>query len=296
MQIQASAVASFLGYPLEGRDMPLDGPSAISDPAPNTVMFVHRFREDRVDQLNAMPPLFIVAAEEYRGRLGHPHVLSPNPRLDFARLLVHFFEPPVPASIAPTAQIAATAIIGKGVSIGHFSVIGEGVSIGDGTAIAHHVVIGEHCVIGKDCSIRSNTVIGEKGFGFERDEEGTPIRIPHVGNVVVGDDVEIGACTTIVRATIGSTILCDHVKIDDQTIIAHNAYIGEKTMVTAALVGGSVRMGKRVWIGSGAIIRNGAVIEDDALVGMGAVVVKSVEKGTTVVGNPAKPLVKKTPG
>ena len=297
MRVQASVIATFLGLSLDGADMPVDGPSAISDPAPDTVLFANKFSEERAAQLNGLPSLFVVAAEGYRGKLTHPHVLSANPRLDFARLLEHFFEPAVSASIAPTAQIPDSATIGKEVSIGHYCVIGEHVSIGDGTVLEHHVVIADSCTIGKRCWIRSNTVIGGKGYGFERDDEGTPVRIPHLGNVAIGDDVEIGACTSIARGTLGSTTVCDHAKIDDHVFIAHNAYIGEKSMVIAhAEVSGSVRLGKRVWIGPCACVLNGVTLDDDAYVGIGAVVIRNVEKGVTVVGNPAKPLPKKSPG
>ncbi len=297
MPLHASAIAKFLGLALEGADAPVDGPSAISDPAPDTVLFANKFSDERAAQLNALPRLFVVAAEGYRGALAHPHVLSPNPRLDFARLIERFFEPVKPPSIAPTAQIPASATIGKDVSIGHYCVIGEGVSIGNGTVLEHHVVIADRCVIGRRCWIRSNTVIGGKGYGFERDDEGTPVRIPHLGNVVIGDDVEIGACTSIARGTLGPTVICDHAKIDDHVFIAHNAYIGEKSMIIAhAEVSGSVRLGKRVWIGPCACVLNGITLDDDAYVGIGAVVIRHVEKGTTVVGNPAKPLPKKTPG
>jgi len=146
---------------------------------------------------------------------------------------------------------------------------------------------------GADCRIKPNAVIGEEGFGFERDEDGVPIRIPHIGRVILGDRVEVGACTVIARGTIGNTVIGDDVKLDDHVFIAHNVTIGDKTLVVAgAVLCGSVSVGSEVWIGAGALIKEGVNIGDRAFIGMGAVVLKDVEPGMVMVGNPARVLRK----
>ena len=131
--------------------------------------------------------------------------------------------------------------------------------------------------------------IGTQGFGFERDEHGVPVRIPHLGEVRLGLDVEIGACTVIARGTIGDTIIGDHVKLDDHVFVAHNVEIGESTLVVAgAVICGSVKIGKRCWIGANSTIKEHVKIGDDAFVGMGAVVLDDVAENAVVVGNPAR--------
>lgn len=154
----------------------------------------------------------------------------------------------------------------------------ENFSRSQGTAfVGNGVTLGQHSVIGKD------------GFGFERDENGVPVRIPHFGNVIIGDRVEIGACTVIARGTIGDTVIGSHVKLDAMVFVAHNVVIGDCTLVVAgAVICGSAKIGKRCWIGANATIKEGIVIGDDCLIGMGAVVLKDVPPNSVMVGNPAR--------
>lgn len=212
-------------------------------------------------------------------------IISPNPRLDFARSLalldseVGFLWSDADPIIHPTARIGQHAVIGKGVRIGANSVIG------------HHVVIGDEVEIGDSCNIKSGAVIGEEGFGFERGDDGAAVRLPHIGIVKIGNDVEIGSLTTVCRGTLDDTEIHDGAKIDDHVHIAHNITVGEHAFVIAcAEVSGGVRIGKRAWIAPAATVLNQISIGDDAVVGLGAVVVRNVEAKTTVVGNPAKPL------
>jgi UDP-3-O-[3-hydroxymyristoyl] glucosamine N-acyltransferase len=233
--------------------------------------------------------LAVIAAEDLAPLIAASVIVAGNPRLAFARAVARYFEERPPPIIAATAIIPASATIGPGVDIGHYSVIGEGVSIGAGTRIGNHVSIGPGTRIGARCVIKSHAVIGEHGYAFEMSEEGKPIHLPHVGGVHIGDDVEVGSFTTIVRGTIGDTILSDHAKIDDHVHIAHNVRIGEGAFVIAnAEVSGSVDVGARAWIAPQASILNGLSIGEDAVVGLGAVVTRSVASGDVVVGNPAR--------
>lgn len=129
-------------------------------------------------------------------------------------------------------------------------------------------------------------VIGGDGFSFVAGN-----RMPHLGHVMIGDNVEIGAYSTVDRAVLQDTYIGDNVKIDHHVHVGHNAWIGRNTTITAgAIIGGSAEIGNDCWIGLGAIIRNKVVVGPNVTVGMGAVVISDVPDGATVVGNPARKL------
>jgi UDP-3-O-[3-hydroxymyristoyl] glucosamine N-acyltransferase len=141
--------------------------------------------------------------------------------------------------------------------------------------------------------IGKNTVIGGDGFGYARDSDGTLAKMPHKGNVIIYEDVEIGSNACIDRAVVGSTIIGAGTKIDNLVHVAHGVKIGRNCLIVAgAVIGGSCEIGDNVYIGIGAMIKNKIRIGNNAVIGMGAVVLKDVAEGETVVGNPAKPLIK----
>jgi UDP-3-O-[3-hydroxymyristoyl] glucosamine N-acyltransferase len=289
MTILASTIARFLDREMSGPDLELTHPVPAHSPASGALVFVKAFSEAWVDSLGPRQDICVLGPPEFASRLQGALIISDSPRLDFARAVEKFFVPAEPRVISDTARIHPSAHIGQNVGIGHYSVIGEGAVIGDGTVIRSHVVIHRNCRIGRNCLIKSSTVIGEEGFGFEFDAEGVPMRIPHLGAVVLGDEVEIGAMNVIARGTLGDTVLSDHVKTDDHVFIAHNVSVGENTVIIAcAEVSGSVKLGRDVWIAPSACIINQATVGDRGMVGLGAVVTKSVEAGMIVAGNPAK--------
>lgn len=214
-------------------------------------------------------------------------IASSNPRLDFARALawlnseVGFNTSSASPDIHPTARIGTACTIGNGVRIGAHCVIGNNVTIVAGTTI------GERCVV------KSGAVIGEDGFGFERDEAGLPVRLVHLGSVLIGNDVEIGSLTTICRGTLRNTVIEDHAKIDDHVHIAHNVTIRRGAMVIAcAEVSGGVELGEFSWVGPNASIIQQLKIGSGSLIGIAANVLKNVPDGAVMVGNPAKQLNK----
>jgi UDP-3-O-[3-hydroxymyristoyl] glucosamine N-acyltransferase len=292
IRVHASEIAEFLEEPLQGPDVNIEKPRSISQPVAHSLFFVKKFRPDWVALLNSAQDSLVLAGPEYAGHLRISHILVSRPRLALARVMRKFFTPAL-----PTAEVAATAVVhpgtrlGKRVSIGQYCVIGESVDIGDDTVIAHHVVIAPGSRIGCRCVIKSHAVIGEDGFGIEFDEDGRPLRLPHIGGVVLGNDVEVGALCTIAKGTLGDTILEDDVKLDDHVHIAHNVSIGAGTLLTAcAEISGSVQIGKHVWVGPNASVMNGIKIADETLIGLGAVVIRSSQRGQRLVGNPARPL------
>jgi UDP-3-O-[3-hydroxymyristoyl] glucosamine N-acyltransferase len=293
--IRASDIAIFLNKELIGKDVSIHSIGSINQLEPNSLIFAKKYTFELTEALNGVEELLVLAAQDYAGHLTTTHILCDNPRQVFSQVLQHFFNPVYIPSIASTAIIAPSAKIGKDVSIGHYTIIGENVEIGDFSIISHHVVIHDNCIVGKHCVIKPSTVIGDIGFGLEF-EDGIPTRIPHLGHVVIGNYVEVGALNAIARGTIENTVLGDHVKLDDHVFIAHNVHIGDNSVIIAgAEISGSVQIGKNVWVAPQASIINQVTIGDDALIGIGAVVTKSVESNMIVAGNPAKPLRRRFP-
>jgi UDP-3-O-[3-hydroxymyristoyl] glucosamine N-acyltransferase len=139
--------------------------------------------------------------------------------------------------------------------------------------------------IDENCKIKTGAVLGYEGFGFERHQDGEPFRIPHIGRLIIGCNVEIGANTVIARGTVGNTEIGNNVKIDDMVFIAHNCHIGDNTLIIAgAVICGSVMMGKNCWIGAGCRIKEKVNIGDGAIIGIGANVIKDVPAGATIAG------------
>ncbi len=142
-------------------------------------------------------------------------------------------------------------------------------------------------------TIKPGAIIGEAGFGFEVDEAGIPQRLMHLGGVVIGEGAEIGSFTTVCRGTLDDTVVEAFAKIDDHVHVAHNVHVGRGAMVIAgAVLCGSARIAAGAYVGASACIRQGLTVGAGAFVGMGAVVIRDVPPGVTVVGNPARELVR----
>ena len=147
--------------------------------------------------------------------------------------------------------------------------------------------------IGKNVIIEAFTRIGAEGFGYEPDENGALIQFPHIGRVIIEDDVEIGANVCIDRGALGDTIIGRGTKIDNLVHIAHNVKIGKNCQIVCQVgIGGSAEIGDNCFVGIGASIRNQIKIGKNVMVGMGAVVVKDVPDNMTIIGNPANPIPK----
>jgi UDP-3-O-[3-hydroxymyristoyl] glucosamine N-acyltransferase len=210
--------------------------------------------------------------------------------LEILHFISRFFvEPENSDAVLGSSHIHSTAIIAEDVTIGPFSVLGAGVVIGNGCRIGANCHI-ENAVIGAYTKLSSGVVIGGSGFGFEEDPlTGTTLEFPHVGGVVIGDGVTIGSNTCIDRGSIGDTVIESYVKIDNLVHIAHNVKVRSGSKIVAlSMIGGSVEIGKNSWISPGVAIRDWQNVGEGALVGLGAVVVKDVEQGDVVIGNPAK--------
>ena len=284
--VSSLALANALGLRHAGKEQAIKRIDSLDEAGPGSLCFAKNLAYAR----QAPPGVILIASAENGPVEGSTTLLNAiDPaRLEFARALV-WIETQVGFDWSATEpDIHPTAVVGKNV------VLGKGVRIGSHTRIYHNVVIGDEVIIGERCVIKSGAVIGEEGFGFEREQSGKAIRLPHVGSVLIGNDVEIGSLTTVCRGTLKNTFVADGAKIDDHVHIAHNVYVGQDAMVIAcAEVSGGVHIGDRAWIAPNAAVLNQIRIGADSTVGLGAVVIKHVEAGSTVAGSPAKPLAKR---
>lgn len=212
-----------------------------------------------------------------------------NPRREFARVVAAFFGSDRPTGTAPTAIVSASAIVGPNCYIGPGAYIAPGVVIGANCSIGANCVLLEGTTIGDETSIGPNSTIGHVGFGYAREDDGTPILVPHSGGVDIGSRVDIGASTCIDRGTLDDTVIEDDVKIDNLVHIAHNCRIEQAAFVIAtAILCGGVRVGPRAWIAPNVSVREQLSIGADATVGLASTVTRNVPDGATVVGAPAR--------
>ncbi len=216
-------------------------------------------------------------------------LISDNSKELFFSILNHFFSEERKKNFIGSSSTVQTDRIGKNVYIGHNCYISPKVIIKENVFINNNVVIEGDVIIGKDTIIYSGVVIGADGYGYYQNDKGENIKVPHLGGVIIGNSVEIGANTCIDRGTLGDTIIEDNVKIDNLCHIAHNVHIEKNANVIAlSMIAGSVVLKENSYIAPSASVMNQLTIGKNSIVGLGAVVVKNVEDNVVVAGVPAK--------
>lgn len=225
----------------------------------------------------------------------------------FSKLLEYYNQVKLMKSgIEQPSFISENVVYGENLYLGSFCYVGKNVRIGDNVKIYPNTFVGDNVVIGNDtilfagvrvyseteignnCTIHSGSIIGSDGFGFAPNEEGVYSKVPQIGNVILEDNVDVGACTTIDRATLGSTIIRKGVKLDNQIQIAHNVQIGENTVIASQTgVAGSTKIGKNCIIGGQVGIVGHITIGNNVRIQAQSGVGKSVPDGETVQGSPA---------
>lgn len=213
-----------------------------------------------------------------------------KPRLSFSNILKEMAKSKKRnEGIEKSAVIHPGASIGKGCYIGNNVVIEEGCRVGNDCVILHNTVIFQGTVIGNNVSIGSNCTIAGVGFGYELNDSGEYELLPHLGNVEIKDNVEIGNNTSIDRAVLGSTVIGFNVKIDNLVHIAHGVKIGDNSLIIAnSMIAGSTVIESDVWVAPSVSVLNKLNIGKGSLIGMGAVVLKNVKDNSIIAGNPGK--------
>ena len=302
--LRASTLAERFGLALRGEDREVEGVGTLADAGPRQLGFLAnpRYR----GQLASTEAGVVVLRDADAGAFSGTALVARDPYAAFARIAALFETAPAhPPGIHPTAVIDASARIDPGASIGPLSCIGARSTVAAGAVVGPGCVIGEDCVVGEGSEliarvtlvtrvrlgrhvrVHPGAVLGAAGFGLAMDE-GRWLNVPQLGGVVVGDDCEIGANTTIDRGAIGDTVLEDDVRLDNQIQVGHNAFIGAHTaMAGCAAVAGSARIGRHCLVGGGAGILGHLEVCDRVLITAMTLVTHSItEPGEYSSGTP----------
>lgn len=221
-------------------------------------------------------------------------LFTDNPRLSFVRVLNLMLHSNRASGVAATAVISKNSSIGRGCSIGEFAFIGDECTVGDDVSIGPHSILAQKTVVGNKCTIQSGVVVGSDGFAFERHADGSLERFAHLGQVIIGDDVEICANASIARGSLSNTIIGSGTKIDALVHVAHNVVIGKNCELTAgSVVGGSTIIGNNCWLGLNSTLKNKIKIGNNVIIASGASVIHDVDDNDIVAGVPAKSIKNK---
>ena len=246
-------------------------------------------------QLQSTSASAVIVPPKFASDTTLPRIVHPNSYAYYARV-VQLLNPAearprgvhpsavVHSVVPPSVSVGENVVLGKDVALGENvtlypgCVVGDGVSIGDDSVLYPNVVVYRACKIGKRAIVQAGAVIGSDGFGFAKEGDSW-VKIPQIGRVVIGDDVEIGANTSIDRGALDDTIIGDGVKLDNQIQIAHNVVIGQHTAMAGCVgVAGSTRIGQRCTIGGAGMIVGHLDLADDVHVSAGTMVTKSLRQ------------------
>ncbi|MBN1183284.1 MAG: UDP-3-O-(3-hydroxymyristoyl)glucosamine N-acyltransferase [Bacteroidales bacterium] len=308
MEFTAKMIAEFLKGEIEGNpDSVVNDVSKIEEGKPGTLAFLANPKYAKYLYETRASIILINKDFELEKSVNTTLIRVENAYNAFASLLQLYEQyKPQKSGVEEPSYISKSARIGSNVYIGAFAYVGENAVIGDNVKLYPHVFVGDNakvgdnsklysgvklyseCQVGKNCIIHSGTVVGSDGFGFAP-AEGVYNKIPQVGNVILEDDVEIGANTSVDRATMGSTIIRKGAKLDNLIQIAHNVEIGENSVIISQSgIAGSTKLGKNCILAAQAGIVGHLTIADGVKIGAQSGVAHSIkEEGVAILGSPA---------
>ena len=289
-------------------DTVIDGPASLADAQPGEISFFSHPRY--AGDLKQTRASAVLVPSDFAGETSAACIRVDNPSGAFTRITAEFVrEPAAPpagihasavvhpgAQVAPNASIGEHAVVMPGAIIGQRSVVmagsyvGAGARLGADCLLHPHAVVHHGCILGDRVILHSGVVVGSDGFGYDT-RDGRHVKIPQSGIVVVENDVEIGANTTIDRARFGRTVIGEGTKIDNLVMIAHNVVIGKHCIVCAQVgIAGSAQIGNYVILAGQAGLVGHIRIGDGAIVGAQTGVSNDIEPGARVVGSPPRPI------
>jgi len=315
MEFSAEMIASFLGGTVEGdAKVTVNTVAKIEEAKKGALAFLSNPKYEEYIYTTGASIVMVNADFKPKQPVEATLVRVPSAYEAFAKLLQLYAQSiPKKKGISDKADIASSAKLGEDLYIGSFTFVGENTCIGDGTQIYPQVFLGDGvkvgsncilypgvkvyagCVIGDNVTIHGGTVIGGDGFGFAPKPDGTFDKIPQIGNVVIGNNVEIGSNCSIDRATMGSTRICDGVKLDNLIQIAHNVVIGENTVMASQVgIAGSTKIGKNAMFGGQVGVVGHITLADGVKIGSQSGIGASIEEeGSSWLGSPALPGMKR---
>ena len=288
----------------------IEGPEEIKKASNNQITFIGSSKYAKYWEDSKASVAFISESIKLQPGENRAFIKVKNVDLAMAKIL-ELFNPAPPVfdtDIHPTAVVHETATLGKDCKIGANCYVGKDVHLGSGVILYPNVcvfdettignntivwsgtIIRERCIIGSHCIFHTNVSIGADGFGYRPSDDGRGlVKIPQIGNVIIGNYVEIGSNSCVDRAKFSSTIIGDGCKIDNLVQIAHNSVMGRSCIMAGhSGLAGSVTLGDGVMIGGSASIKDHTTIHSGAIVGAGSGVMNDVEAGKTVLGYPAQ--------
>ena len=306
MQFSAEMIAAGLGGEIVGnKDVTVSEFAKIEEGRAGAISFMANPKYEHYVYTTESSIVIVNRSWEPKGEVKATLIKVDDAYGCFAKLLdLYAAYKPKKSGVHPTAVVAESATVGEGCYIGPYAVVDEGAVIGQGVSIYPHTYVGdgaqigdgstlyagvkvyEGCKIGKRCIIHAGAVIGSDGFGFAPNAQGSYDKIPQIGIVTIEDDVEIGANTTIDRATMGSTVIAKGAKLDNLVQIGHNVVIGESTVMAGqSAVAGSSKVGKRCMIGGQAGVVGHVTVGDGAVIASVTGVSNSVPEGSQIMGH-----------
>ena len=308
MNLTLKEIAKIVNGKLVGHeDCVIVGVGAIQDAVNGHISFLGNKKYTHFLKDTKASAVFVtedINVEEYKDK---NFIIVKDPQLAFSKMLVIIDKQrldKIKPGISPKATIESTVVLGKDITIGHNVVVEENTSIGDNTKILANTFIGSDVIIGKNCliypnvTIREKTIIGDNciihpgvviggdGFGFAATGE----KIPQIGHVEIGNNVEIGSNTTIDRAAIGKTSIGNNTKIDNLVMIAHNVQVGENTIIVSQVgIAGSTKIGNKVTLGGQVGVVGHITVGDNVMVGAKSGINGNVKDNQVLAGHPLQP-------
>lgn len=297
-RLSLGEIVASLGGELIGDDAVITGAASLANAQAGQISFLADSRY--LSQLGQSKTSAVIVAEKNRHITNLPRIVTSKPYAYFARVvsllnpqsdLVPGVDPcavidstatvPASASVSANCSIGRNVVLGERVRVGPGCVIGDNVTVGDETTLHANVVVHQDCIIGSRCTLMAGCSIGADGFGYAEDE-GRWVKIPQIGRVVLEDEVDVGANTTIDRGALDDTIIEQGTKIDNLVQIGHNCRIGAHTVIAGCVgIAGSARIGKHCRIGGAAMILGHLEIADRVTISPGSMITRSLSKPGT---------------